>query len=110
MHNININIAVNDKNMTWLWCRKNVKLRDGVNATDTSALGLVWTNYESYSLHTESLRFGWTKYEIYPLRSSAVMSAFQNLNTAVNDKVWPDLDLGRRSNWKSGVCYWKVLP
>ena len=35
------------------------------------------------------------------------MYTFQNFSTAVNDKIWPDLDLGRRSK---GVCYWKVLP
>ena len=43
------------------------------------------------------------KYESYILQTSAVMYTFQNLNTAVNDKIWPDLDLGRRSNWKK-VC------
>ena len=31
----------------------------------------------------------WTKYESYILHTSAVMYTFQNLNTAVNDKVWP---------------------
>ena len=31
------------------------------------------------------------------------------LNMGLNDKVWPDIDLGRRSNWERGVCYWKVL-
>ena len=49
------------------------------------------------------------KYESYILHTSAVMYTFQNLNTAVNDKVWPDLDLGRRLNWGRGVYYWKVL-
>ena len=39
----------------------------------------------------------------------AAMYTFQNLNTGINDKVWPDLDLGRRSNWGRGVYYWKVL-
>ena len=56
--------------------------------------------YESYILHAESLRLVWTKYESYEsyiLHTSAAMYTFQNLNTAVNDKVWPDLDLGRRS-------------
>ena len=27
-----------------------------------------------------------------------------------NDKLWPDLDLGRRSNWERGVCCWKCNP
>ena len=39
------------------------------------------------------------KYESYILHTSAAMYTFQNLNTGINDKVWPDLDLGRRSNW-----------
>ena len=98
------------QSMTWLWCRKNVKLRDGVYAIETSSLRLVWTKYESYILHAESLRLVWTNYESYILHTSAVMHTFQNLNTAVNNKVWPDLDLGRRSNWGRGVYYWKVLP
>ena len=88
---------------------KNVKLRDRVYAIETSSLRL-WTKYESYILHTESLRLVWAKYESYTLHTSAVMYTFQNFNTAVNDKVWPDLDLGRRSNWGRGVYYWKVLP
>ena len=46
-----------------------------------------WTEYESYILHAESLRLVWTKYESYILHTSAVMYTFQNLNTAVNDKV-----------------------
>ena len=66
---------------------------DGVYAIETSSIRLVWTKYESYILHT-----------------SAVMYTFQNLNRAVNDKVWPDLDLGRRQNWGRGEYYWKVLP
>ena len=49
--------------------------------------GLVWTKYESYILHAESLRLVWTKYESYILHTSAVMYTFQNLSTAVNDKV-----------------------
>ena len=96
--------------MTWLWGLKNVKLRYGVYAIETSSLRLVWTKYESYILHAESLRFVWTKYESYILHTSAVMYNFQNLNSAVNDKVWPDLELGRRSNWGRGVYYWKGLP
>ena len=32
----------------------------------------------------------------------------QNLSMGLNDKVWPDLDLGRRLNWGRGVSYWKV--
>ena len=92
------------------WCLKYVKLRDGVYVIETSSLRLVWTNYKWYILHAESLGMVWTKYESYILNTSAVMYTFQNLNTAVNDKVWPDLDLGRRSNWGRGVYYWKVLP
>ena len=84
----NSNIAVNDLNTAWLWCRKHVKLRDGVYAIETSSLRLVWTKYESY---TESLRLVWTKYESYILHTSAVMYTFQNFNTAVNDKVLYDL-------------------
>ena len=105
----NLNIAVNDR--VWPdWCRKNVKLRDEVYAIEMSSLRLVWTKYESYILHAESLRLVWTKYESYILHTSAVMYTFQNLKTAVNDKVWPDLDLSRRSNWGRGVYYWKVIP
>ena len=70
----------------------------------------LWTKYESYILHAEFLRLVRKKYEIYILHTSAVMYTFQNLNTAVNEKVWPDLDLGRRPNWGRGVCYWKVFP
>ena len=72
--------------MTWLWCRKNVKLRDGVYAIETSSLRLVWTKYESYILHADSLRLVWTKYESYILHKSAVMYTFQNFNTAVMTK------------------------
>ena len=79
--------------MSWLWCRKNVKLRDGVYAIETSSLRLVWMKHESYIL-----------------QSSAAMYTFQNLNTGINDKVWPDLDQGKRSNWGRGMYYWKVLP
>ena len=73
--------------MTCLRCRKNVKLRDGVYTIAVSSLRLVWTKYESYTLHVESLRLVWMKYESYILHTSAVMYIFQNLNTAVNDKV-----------------------
>ena len=96
--------------MTWFWCLKNVKLRDRVYATETSSLRLMWTKYESYILYEESIRLVWTKYESYISQTSAVMYTFSNLNTAVNDKVWPDLDLGRRSNWQRGKYYSKVLP
>ena len=86
------------------------KLRDGVYAIEISSLRLVWTKYESYIWHAESLKLEWTNYESYILHTSAVMHTFHNLNTAVNDKVWPDLNLGRRSNWGRGVYCWKVLP
>ena len=66
---------------------KECKLRDGVYAIETSSLRLMWTKYENYILHAESLRLVWTKYESYILLTSAVMYTFQNLNTAVNDKV-----------------------
>ena len=66
--------------------------------------------YENYILHAEYFRLVWMKYESYILHTSAVMYTFQTFNTAVNDKVWPDLDLGRSSNWGRGVYYWKVLP
>ena len=94
--------------MIWLRCLRNVKLRGGVYAIEMSSLRFVWTKYESYILHAESLRLMWMKYEscIWGvdqllkriLNTSAVMYTFQNLNTATNDKEWPDLDLGR-SNW-----------
>ena len=76
MQNLNLSIAVNDR--VWLWCLKNIKLRDGVYATETSSLRLVWTKYESYIFHAESLRLVWTKYEIYLLHNSAAMYTFQN--------------------------------
>ena len=67
--------------------RTNVKLSDGVYTIETSSLWLVWTKYESYILHAESFRLVWTNYESYILHTSAVMHTFQNLNTAVNEKV-----------------------
>ena len=63
-----------------------------------------------YAIETSSLRLVWTKYESYILLTSAAMYTYQNLNTGINDKVSPDLDLGRRSNWGRGVYCWKVLP
>ena len=84
MQNSNLNVAVIDR----VWCRKNVKPRDGAYVIETSPFTLVWTKYESYILHAESLRLVWMKYENYILHTSAVMYTFQNLNTAVNDKVW----------------------
>ena len=68
------------------------------------SLKLVWMKHESYILHAESLRLVWTKYESYILHASAVMYTFQNLNTAINDKVWPYLDLSRRSNKLRKAC------
>ena len=38
-------------------------------------------------LHAGSLRLVWMNYKSYILHTSAVMYIFQNLNTAVNDKV-----------------------
>ena len=38
-------------------------------------------------LHAESLRLVWMNYENCILYTSAVKHTFQNLNTAVNDKV-----------------------
>ena len=93
----NLNIAVNDR--VWLDFDVGRMSNWGMgNTIETSSLRLVWTEYESYILHAESLRLVWTNYESYILHTSAVMHTFQNLNTAVNDKVWPYLDLGRRSN------------
>ena len=40
----------------------------------------------------------YTLYEYCILHTSAVMYTFQKFNTAVNDKVCPDLDLHRKSN------------
>ena len=66
---------------------KNVKLRDWVYTIEMSSLMLVWTKYENYILHAESLRLVWMNHESCILYTSAVMHKFQNLNTAVNDKV-----------------------
>ena len=33
----------------------------------------------------------------------------QNLNMGLNDKVWPDFDLGRRSNWERVVTLKNIL-
>ena len=33
-----------------------------------------------------------------------------NLNIAVNDRVWPDFDVGRLSNWGMGYMPLKRLP
>ena len=46
-------------------------------------------------LHAESLGLVWAKYDSYNLHTLTLIYTFQNLNTAVNDKVWPDLDLGQ---------------
>ena len=53
----NLNIAVNDKSMAWLWCQKNVKLRDGLYAIETSSLRLVWAKYESCILLTSAAMY-----------------------------------------------------
>ena len=50
-------------------------------------LPLGWVGQISYILHAESLRLVCTKYESYILHTAAVMYTFQNLYTAVNDKV-----------------------
>ena len=42
----NLNTAVKWQSMIWLWCRKNVKLRDSVYAIEISSHRLVWTKYE----------------------------------------------------------------
>ena len=34
----------------------------------------------------------------------------QNSNIAVNDRVWPDFDVGRMSNWGLGYMPLKHLP
>ena len=60
---------------------------NGVYAIEMSSLRLVWTKYESYIINAEPHWLIWTKYESYILHTSAVMYTFQNLNTAVNDKV-----------------------
>ena len=90
----NLNIAVNDR----VWPDFDVGRK--------SNWGIVY----NYATETSSLRLVWTKYESYILHTSAAMYTFQNLNTGINDRVWPDLDLGRRPNWGRGVYYWKVLP
>ena len=43
----------------------------------------------------------------YKLQQSCT---FQNLNTAVNDKVWLDHDLGKRSNWGRGCTIERSYP
>ena len=40
-----------------------------------------------YAIETSSLRLVKMKYESYILHTSAAMYTFQNLNTAINDKV-----------------------
>ena len=50
------------------------------------SLGWYGQNMEAI-LHAESLKLVWTNYESFILHTSAVMRTFQNLNTAVNDKV-----------------------
>ena len=65
----NLNIAVNDR-VRPDFDKKKCQTEEWVCAIKTSSLRLVWTKYESYILHT-----------------SAVMYTFQNLNTAINDKV-----------------------
>ena len=109
MQNLNLNIAVNDR--LWpdfdVWRMSNW----GMGYMPLKHLHLGWCgqNMKAISYMLNSL--GWCgrnmKAISYILQQSCT---FQNLTTAVNDKVWPDLDLGRRSNWGRGVYYWKVLP
>ena len=40
-----------------------------------------------YMLHAESLGLVWAKYDSYNLHTLTLIYTFQNLNTAVNDKV-----------------------
>ena len=89
--NIELKHCCKWQSMTWLWCRKIVKLKDGVCAIKTSSFRLVWRKYESYILHAESLRSVWTKYESYILHTSAFMYIFQNLKYTCKwqSMTWP---------------------
>ena len=81
----NLNIAVNDR----VW--------PDFHVGRMSNWGMV------YAIETSSPRLVWTKYESYILHTSAAIYTFQNLNTGINDKVWPDLDLGEGQT-EEGVC------
>ena len=92
------------QSMTWLWCHKIVKRRDVVYAMPLKHIPFGWCGQNMKAIPYMLNPLGWC------LHTTAIMYTFQNLNTVVKDKVWPDPDLGRRSNWGRGVCYWKVLP
>ena len=43
-------------------------------------------------------------------QSLNIKDYMQNLNIAVNDRVWPDFDVGRMSNWGMGCMPLKYFP
>ena len=88
----NLNIAVNDR----VWPDFDVRRM---------------SNWGTVYITLKHLPLGWCgqnmKAKSYMLQQ---LDTFQNLNTALNGNIQPDLDLGRRSYWGRGVYYWKVLP
>ena len=82
----NLNIVVNDR----VWPAFDVGQMSnwgmGYMPLKHLSLGRYGQNLKAI-WHAESLRLVWTNYECYILHTSAVMHTFQNLNTAVNDKV-----------------------
>ena len=72
----NLNIAVNDR--VWpdfdIWRMSNWWMV--YMPLKRFPVRLVWTKYESYILHAESLRLVWMKYESYILLTSAVLYTF----------------------------------
>ena len=66
MQNLNLNTAMLEERQTDGW---------GTYAIETSSLKLVWTKYESYILHSESLRLcGWNMKAIsYILQQSCTL-------------------------------------
>ena len=95
------------QSMTWLWCRKNINW--GMGYMPLSCLPLDWCGRNMKALSYMLDPLGWCGRNMKALSSILLQSCTLFMYT-VNDKVSPDLDLGRRSNWGRGVCYWKVLP
>ena len=110
MQNLNLKITVDDR----VWPDFDVGSMSnwGMGYMPLKRLPLEWCEQNMKALSYVLNLLGWCVQNMKAsiLHTSAVMYTFQNLNTAVNDKVWSNLDLDRRSNWGRGVFYWNVLP
>ena len=66
----NLNIAINDS-MTWLWCLKNVKLRDGVYAIETFTFENLNTELQ-HEFKWQSMTWPWLRQKVN-LRKGCVL-------------------------------------